>query len=42
MLIQTSLLRPILDRAYRVDAASQALAHVEGGRAKGTVVFTMA
>ena len=40
-LIETHVLRPILDRAYRFDEVSQALAHVEGGRTKGKVVITM-
>jgi len=40
-LIQTNVLRPILDRAYPFDEAPQALAHVEGGRTKGKVVITM-
>ena len=41
-LIETTVLRPIVDRAYRFDEAPQALAHVEGGRTKGKVVITMA
>jgi NADPH:quinone reductase-like Zn-dependent oxidoreductase len=41
-LIETNVLRPILDRAYPFDEAPQALAHVEGGRTKGKVVITMA
>ncbi len=40
-LIETNVLRPILDRAYPFDDAPQALAHVEGGRTKGKVVITM-
>ena len=40
-LIETNVLRPILDRAYPFDEAPQALAHVEGGRTKGKVVITM-
>jgi NADPH:quinone reductase-like Zn-dependent oxidoreductase len=40
-LIDTGVLRPVLDRAYPFDEAAQALAHVEGGRAKGKVVITM-
>jgi NADPH:quinone reductase-like Zn-dependent oxidoreductase len=40
-LIETNVLRPILDRAYRFDEAPQALARVEGGRTKGKVVLTM-
>jgi NADPH:quinone reductase-like Zn-dependent oxidoreductase len=41
-LIDTGVLRPIVDRAYPFDEAPQALAHVEGGRAKGKVVIAMA
>ena len=40
-LIDAGVLRPIVDRAYPFDDAPQALAHVEGGRAKGKVVVTM-
>lgn len=40
-LIETNVLRPIVDRAYPFDEAPQALAHVEGGRTKGKVVITM-
>jgi len=39
-LIQTNVLRPIIDRAYPFDEAPQALAHVESGRTKGKVVVT--
>jgi NADPH:quinone reductase-like Zn-dependent oxidoreductase len=41
-LIDTNVLRPILDRAYPFDEAPQALAHVESGRSKGKVIITMA
>jgi NADPH:quinone reductase-like Zn-dependent oxidoreductase len=41
-LIDSGVLRPIVDRTYPFDAAPQALAHVEGGRAKGKVVIAMA
>jgi NADPH:quinone reductase-like Zn-dependent oxidoreductase len=41
-LIDAGILRPIIDRTYPFDEAPQALAHVEGGRAKGKVVITMA
>jgi Zinc-binding dehydrogenase len=37
-LIDTKVLRPIIDRAYPFDEAPQALAHVESGRTKGKVV----
>jgi NADPH:quinone reductase-like Zn-dependent oxidoreductase len=40
-LIDSGALRPIVDRTYAFDEAPQALAHVEGGRAKGKVVITM-
>jgi NADPH:quinone reductase-like Zn-dependent oxidoreductase len=40
-LIETNILRPILDRAFPFDEAPHALAHVEGGRTKGKVVITM-
>ena len=39
-LIDSNVLRPILDRAYPFDEAPQALAHVESGRTKGKVVIT--
>ena len=39
-LIDSNILRPILDRAYPFDEAPQALAHVESGRTKGKVVIT--
>ena len=41
-LIDAGTLRPIVDRTYPFDQAPEALAHVEGGRAKGKVVITMA
>jgi NADPH:quinone reductase-like Zn-dependent oxidoreductase len=40
-LIDSGVLRPIVDRTYPFDQAPQALAHVEGRRSKGKVVFTM-
>jgi NADPH:quinone reductase-like Zn-dependent oxidoreductase len=40
-LIETNVLRPIIDRTYPFDEAPQALAHVESGRTKGKVVITM-
>ena len=39
-LIDSGDLRPIVDRTYPFDEAPQALAHVEGARAKGKVVIT--
>jgi NADPH:quinone reductase-like Zn-dependent oxidoreductase len=41
-LVDAGALRPVLDRTYPFEAADEALAHVEGGRAKGKVVVTMA
>jgi len=41
-LIDSGVIRPIVDRTYPFDEARQALAHVEGGRTKGKVVITMA
>jgi NADPH:quinone reductase-like Zn-dependent oxidoreductase len=38
-LIEADILRPVVDRVYRFDEGTQALAHVEGGRAKGKVVI---
>jgi NADPH:quinone reductase-like Zn-dependent oxidoreductase len=40
-LIDSGILRPIVDRTYPFEQAPQALAHVEGGRTKGKVVVTM-
>jgi NADPH:quinone reductase-like Zn-dependent oxidoreductase len=40
-LIDSGVLRPVVDRTYPFDEATQALAHVEGGRTKGKVVITM-
>jgi NADPH:quinone reductase-like Zn-dependent oxidoreductase len=40
-LIDTAVLRPVVDRAYPFEEAAQALAHVERGRAKGKVVIAM-
>ena len=40
-LIDSGVLRPVVDRVYPFDGAPQALAHVEGGRAKGKVVIAM-
>ena len=39
-LLDTGTLRPILDHTYPFDAAPDALAHVESGRAKGKLVIT--
>ena len=41
-LVDSGILRPIVDQTYPFDQAPQALAHVEGGRSKGKVVLTMA
>src|SRR5215203_6491458 len=37
-LIDSGVVRPIVDRTYPFDQAPQALAHAEGGRSKGKVV----
>jgi NADPH:quinone reductase-like Zn-dependent oxidoreductase len=39
-LIDSGVLRPVIDRTYPFDETPQALAHVERGRAKGKVVIT--
>ena len=39
-LIDTDVLRPIIDRTYPFSQTPAALAHVEGGRSKGKVVIT--
>jgi NADPH:quinone reductase-like Zn-dependent oxidoreductase len=41
-LIDSGVLRPIVDCTYPFHEAPQAVAHVEGGRANGKVVITMA
>jgi NADPH:quinone reductase-like Zn-dependent oxidoreductase len=38
-LLDAGVLRPIVDRVYPFAEAPQALAHAEGGRAKGKVVI---
>jgi NADPH:quinone reductase-like Zn-dependent oxidoreductase len=40
-LIDSGVLRSIVDRTYPFDQTPQALAHVDGGRSKGKVVITM-
>jgi NADPH:quinone reductase-like Zn-dependent oxidoreductase len=40
-LIDTGVLRPIIDREYPFGETPQALAHVEGGRTTGKVAITM-
>jgi len=40
-LIDSGAIRPVVDRTYPFDEAPEALAHVEGGRAKGKVVIAM-
>lgn len=37
-LVEASVIRPVVDRVFPLDAAAQALAYVEQGRAKGKVV----
>jgi NADPH:quinone reductase-like Zn-dependent oxidoreductase len=38
-LIEAGTLRPVVDRVYPFDEGTQALAHLDGGRAKGKVVI---
>ena len=40
-LIDSGVLRPVVDRTYAFDEAPQALAHVDGGRSKGKVVIAI-
>ena len=37
-LIETGIIRPVIDRVFPFDAAKEALAYVEAGRSKGKVV----
>ena len=37
-LIESGIIRPVVDRAFPFDATDEALAYVEGGRARGKVV----
>ena len=37
-LIEAGAIRPVIDRIYPFASTNEALAHVEGGRAKGKVV----
>lgn len=37
-LVEAGVIRPVVDRVFPLDAAAQALAYVEQGRAKGKVV----
>lgn len=40
-LIDSGIIRPIVDRVFPFDATKEALAYVEKGRAKGKVVIKM-
>jgi NADPH:quinone reductase-like Zn-dependent oxidoreductase len=40
-LVDAGALRPVVEKTYPFDQAPQALAHAEGGHAKGKVVITM-
>jgi alcohol dehydrogenase len=40
-LVDAGAIRPVIDRVYPFAATNEALAHVEGGRAKGKVVVSM-
>ena len=37
-LIEAGAIRPVIDRVFPFESTNEALAHVEGGRAKGKVV----
>ncbi|AVR96275.1 NADP-dependent oxidoreductase [Pseudoduganella armeniaca] len=41
-LVEAGVIRPVVDRVFPLDAAAQALAYVEQGRAKGKVVVDVA
>jgi NADPH:quinone reductase-like Zn-dependent oxidoreductase len=40
-LIDTGIIRPVLDRVFPLASTNEAVAYVEAGRAKGKVVVTM-
>ena len=40
-LVDSGAIRPVIDKVYPFAATNEALAHVEGGRAKGKVVVSM-
>ncbi len=40
-LVDAGAIRPVIDKVYPFAATNEALAHVEGGRAKGKVVVSM-
>ena len=40
-LVDAGVIRPVIDKVYPFAATNEALAHVEGGRAKGKVVVAM-
>jgi NADPH:quinone reductase-like Zn-dependent oxidoreductase len=37
-LIESGIIRPVVDRVFPFEATEEAIAHVEAGRAKGKVV----
>lgn len=41
-LVEAGVIRPVVDRVFPLDATAQALAYVDGGRAKGKVVVSVA
>jgi len=41
-LIESGVIRPVIDKAYPFEKTGDALAYVESGRAKGMVVITVA
>ena len=38
ILIDSGIIRPVVDRVFPFEATNEAMAHVESGRAKGKVV----
>lgn len=40
-LVDSGAIRPVIDKIYPFESTNEALAHVEGGRAKGKVVVSM-
>ena len=41
-LIESGVIRPVIDKAYPLEKTGDALVYVESGRAKGKVVITVA
>ncbi|MBA3876874.1 MAG: NAD(P)-dependent alcohol dehydrogenase [Anaerolinea sp.] len=40
-LLETGVVRPVIDRTYRLEETAEAIRHVEEGRARGKVVITV-